>query len=99
MTTLILASPRDIQDGIAERLKQRRIAENLTQKELAAKAGISYSAIRNFERTAEGSFEALIKVAFALGAETEFETLFPAPVALTLADFVDKPKRQRVRNK
>ncbi len=58
---------------LASCLRTRRIAENFTQKDLASMAGGSYSAVRAFEKSGEGAFETLVKIAFALNAEKEFE--------------------------
>ena len=97
MISFKLNSPQDIMLDLASRLRDRRIAENLTQKDLASTAGVSYGAVRSFEKSGEGAFETLVKIAFALNAETEFEQLFPAPMAETLNEWIGESKRQRVR--
>ena len=97
MVSFKLSSPQNIMFDLASRLRDRRIAENLTQKDLASMAGVSYSAVRSFEKSGEGAFETLVKIAFALNAEKEFEQLFPAPMAETLTDWIGESKRQRVR--
>lgn len=99
MMTFKMTSPYEILKGVGGRLKQRRIAAKLTQRELASKSGVSYSSIRKLEATGEGAFEALVKIAFVLDGEAEFEKLFPAPIATTLEEWIDKPQKQRVRKK
>lgn len=84
MMSFKLNSPQNIMFDLASRFRDRRIAENLTQKDLASMTGGSYSAVRAFEKSGEGAFETLVKIAFALNAEKEFEQLFPAPMAETL---------------
>jgi transcriptional regulator with XRE-family HTH domain len=80
-------------------MKRRRIDANLTQRELASKAGVSYGSLRLFEETGKVSFEAVVKIAFALEAEAEFERLFPPRPPKTLDDVIGRPIRQRVRKK
>lgn len=71
----------------------------MTQRELANRAGISYGTLRLIEDQGKGSMEAVVKLAFALGAETEFEALFPAKAPLSIDDVIERPQRQRVRRK
>jgi len=97
MEAFKLLSPHDIVRSVAARLKRRRIDSNLTQRELASRSGVSYSSLRLIEDEGKGSFEALVKIAFALDAEAEFQNLFPARAPKTLEDVLAKPVRQRVR--
>lgn len=97
MMAFNLSSPADVVHDLAIRARQRRIDANLTQRELAAKADISYSTLRLFEDTGKVALETLVKIAFVLGAEGEFERLFPPRAPRTIDDVVDRPRRQRVR--
>lgn len=99
MFALNLTSPAEILKCVATRMKHRRIDSNLTQRELASRSGVSYGSLRLFEETGKASFEAVVKIAFALEAETEFEALFPPRPARTLDEIVGRPVRQRVRKK
>lgn len=99
MLTLKLTSPAEIIKDVAARMKRRRIDLALTQRELAERSGVSYGSLRLFEETGKASFEAVVKIAFALEAESEFETLFPPRPAKTLDEIVSRPVRQRVRRK
>jgi transcriptional regulator with XRE-family HTH domain len=65
--SFIKQTPNAVQTGIAERVKLRRLESALTQKELAARAGIPLPTFRRFERTGEISLRALIMLGFALG--------------------------------
>ncbi|MER9336629.1 helix-turn-helix domain-containing protein [Mesorhizobium sp. M0293] len=99
MFTFNMTSPMEIIQGAAARMKRRRIDADLTQRELASKAGVSYGSLRVFEETGKASFEAVVKLAFALEAEAEFEGLFPSRPPKTLEDVIGRPARQRVRKK
>jgi transcriptional regulator with XRE-family HTH domain len=94
-----LTSPSEIIARSAARMKRRRIDSNFTQRELAARSGVPYGTLRAFEETGKASFETVVKIAFALEAEDEFEALFPARVPKTMDDVIDRPARQRVRKK
>jgi transcriptional regulator with XRE-family HTH domain len=92
-----MSSPAEVMSELSERAKRRRIDSNLTQRDLAARAGVSYSSLRLFEDTGKISLEALVKIAFVLGAEVEFALLFPSQAPKTIDDVVDRPLRKRVR--
>lgn len=94
-----MTSPAEVIRGLSERTKRRRIDIGLTQRELASRAGISFGSLRLFEESGKISLEALVKVAFVLEAETEFDGLFPPRPPKTIDDVVDRPVRQRVRKK
>lgn len=99
MFALSLTSPAEIIKGVAARMKRRRLDLDLTQRELAARSGVSYGSLRLFEDSGKASFEAVVKIAFALEAEAEFEALFPPRPTKTLDDVVGRPVRQRARRK
>ncbi|WP_092586486.1 helix-turn-helix domain-containing protein [Rhizobium mongolense] len=80
-------------------MKRRRIDAGLTQRELAVRAGVSYGSLRLFEETGKISLEAIVKIAFVLEAEAEFEHLFPPRPPKTIDDVVGRPVRKRVRKK
>lgn len=97
MMAFNMSSPADVVADLARRAKRRRIDSDLTQRELAAKAGVSYSSLRVFEDTGKASLETVLRIAFVLGAEAEFAKLFPSRAPRTIDDIADRPLRQRVR--
>ena len=94
-----LLSPEEVLSGIAARMKRRRIGLGLTQRELSARAGVSYSSLRVFEETGRIALASLVRLAFALGAEAEFAGLFPPPPPGRLEDVLEKPERKRARRR
>ena len=74
--SLIDKTPDFILEGVASRVKTRRLDINLTQKALATRAGMPVSTYRRFELTGEISFRSLIVLAIVLGMVDEFESLF-----------------------
>ncbi|WP_244489865.1 MULTISPECIES: helix-turn-helix transcriptional regulator [unclassified Rhizobium] len=99
MLAFNMSSPSDVIKGLSERMKRRRIEHGLTQRELAARSNVSYGSLRLFEESGKISLESLVKIAFILEAEAEFERLFPSRPPQTIDDVVDRPLKQRVRRK
>jgi transcriptional regulator with XRE-family HTH domain len=97
MIAFNMSSPVEVIADLSSRVKRRRIDLNLTQRDLAAKAGVSYSSLRLFEEAGKISLEALVKIAFVLGAEVEFGQLFPPQAPRTIDDVIDRPLRKRAR--
>ena len=98
MMTFKLTSPHDIVQGVAARLKLRRLDANLTQRELAIRSGVPYASLRLIEDRGKGSFEAVVKIAFALDAEEEFQHLFPPRPIRSLDDVTARSvTKKRVR--
>ncbi|SAL85153.1 XRE family transcriptional regulator [Caballeronia arvi] len=71
-----LASSSEISDELGQRLRAHRLAQNLQQAELAARAGISERALRNIERNGPATLDNFIRIAAALGLAGNFDTLF-----------------------
>lgn len=61
---------------IAERVKERRLERNLTQKAFALRAGVGYDAYRAFENTGEITLRNLLLCAVVLDGMDSFSTLF-----------------------
>ncbi|MHB1103430.1 MAG: helix-turn-helix domain-containing protein [Devosia sp.] len=84
---------------LAGRARDRRLAQNMTQAGLAARAGVSLGTLKLFERTGKASLETVLRIAFALGADAEFDQLFAALSPRTIDDVIEKPPRRRGRRK
>jgi len=74
--TIISNSFDAILEGIAERVKERRLERNLTQKAFAKRAGVGYDAYRKFENTGEITLRNLVLCAIALDDTDGFTELF-----------------------
>jgi transcriptional regulator with XRE-family HTH domain len=61
---------------IAQKVKQRRLELNLTQKGLALRADVNIETYRKFERTGEISLVNLVKIGIALNTIEDFSRLF-----------------------
>ena len=91
---------REIAAELAARVSHERVLQNITQQKLAERSGVTYSAIRHFERSGKISLERLIALLRALKKLDEFEHfLAPVPVSPMerLKGVATKP-RQRARS-
>ncbi|MDM9649167.1 helix-turn-helix transcriptional regulator [Rhizobium sp. S163] len=80
-------------------MKRRRIQYGLTQRDLAERSNVSYGSLRLFEKSGKISLESLVKIAFVLETEAQFDQLFPGRQPQNIDDVVDRPLKQRVRRK
>lgn len=73
---------QELASELAARVSQERVRQNITQQLLAEYSGVTYSAIRHFERTGKIGLERLIALLRALKKLDELEHfLAPAPVS------------------
>ena len=70
------ASPNSILKEISDRVKERRLEQNFTQKAFAKRAGVGYDAYRKFENTGEVTLHNLVLCAIALDDVEGFSNLF-----------------------
>lgn len=100
MISIDLITPLEMQQKLAEKMRTKRLALNLSQQTLSKKSGVSYGVLKKFEQTGQISLESLLKLALALGSLRDFDTLF-APdkpeAALSLDQLMQEHKRKRGR--
>jgi transcriptional regulator with XRE-family HTH domain len=97
--SLNISSPHEVAAKLAAKVRSRRLEVNLTQEGLAARAQVSLGTLKLYERSGRASIEFVIALAFALGAEREFEDLFPRKTKRSIEDVLPKSVRQRGRRK
>lgn len=85
-----LKSPNDVNKDIAKRMKDRRKEKKLSQVELSAKSNVSLGSIKRFETKGEISLSSLIKIAFALGCEDDFDNLFSKKQYSSIQEVIDE---------
>jgi transcriptional regulator with XRE-family HTH domain len=66
---------QEVQTGIAGRFKARRLALNLTQSELAARSGVTFSSLKRFEREGLIALDSLLNLALVLNCLDDFDKL------------------------
>lgn len=62
--------------AIGQRLRDQRLAQNVTLKELAMRSGLSVGALRKMEIDGKTTLHSLIRVVQALGLGSELAHLF-----------------------
>lgn len=93
-----LHSPLDLQHALSSLIRQQRLADNLTQVELAARAGVSLAVLRKFEQSGKISLPSFLKLAYTLRiSDRLWDTLNEPPPPITLRSLLrpEPPKRQR----
>jgi len=73
---IVNSSSESILKGIAERVKERRLERNLTQKAFAKRSGVGYDAYRKLESTGDATLRNLILCAITLDEADSFAGLF-----------------------
>ena len=73
---IVLAGTAEICRELGARLKAQRLARNLGQKELAARAGVSAGTVKNLENKGQSSLESIIRIVSALDLVEELASLF-----------------------
>lgn len=66
----------EINNNIAQKIVRLRKRKKITQKQLAARSGVSLGSLKRFEQSGEISLQSLSKIAIALDVENELEDLF-----------------------
>ncbi|WP_319000668.1 MULTISPECIES: helix-turn-helix domain-containing protein [Burkholderia] len=98
---LSFSKPSEVVKRLCERLRTERLAVGLTQSDLAGRAGIATNTVSNLEAGRNVGFEAVVRVAMALGRIKELEGLFQ-PKLDSIEDILryeKSAKRLRTRRK
>ncbi len=94
-----LSTVQEVQTGIAGRFKARRLAMNLTQRELAARSGVTWSSLKRFEREGLIALDSLLNLALVLECLDDFDKLAvehqPIPAAQSLDALLTTPSLRR----
>jgi transcriptional regulator with XRE-family HTH domain len=94
-----LKTVQEVQIGIAGRFKARRLAMNLTQRELTARSGVTWSSLKRFEREGLIALDSLLNLALVLDFLDDFDKLAverqPNPAAQSLDALLATPARRK----
>ena len=95
------ASDEELASELGARLKAHRLAKQLRQVDLAARAGIALGTLKRLEARGVCTLASLIQVVRALGLESELEALFkpPQPQSIAAMEAQAATRQQRVRHK
>ncbi|HRN46102.1 MAG TPA: helix-turn-helix transcriptional regulator [Flavobacterium sp.] len=98
---LIFKKPEEIVALLCERLRKERLYLEMTQADVAARAGIGVNTVSNLEAGRNVSFENLVRVTMVLGRLDELEALFK-PNLNSVDDILryeSTASRQRIKRK
>lgn len=76
MLDLSFSKPGEIVKQICERLRTERLALQMTQADVAGRAGIAINTVSNLEAGRNVGFDNVVRVAMVLGRSKELEGLF-----------------------
>ncbi|MCP5506359.1 MAG: helix-turn-helix transcriptional regulator [Chlamydiales bacterium] len=86
----LFLTPHEASLLLAERVKELRLAQNLSQKTLADRSGVSYGTIKRFEQTG--------KISLVLGVLEDFNALFLSKQKpQSIQELLKSEKRKRGR--
>jgi len=94
-------NPQAIAAKLAIKMRKIRLSQNLTQKTLARRSGVSLGSLKRFENKHKISLEHLLQLALALDALDAFHNLFPENDFQSIDEIINKKKskeRKRGRN-
>lgn len=83
-------TPREIDSIIAQRVRNIRKRQKLSQEKLSEKSGVSLGSVKRFERSGEISLISLTKIAIALNCEDELINLFAEQPFLSIQEVIDE---------
>lgn len=95
-----MLSSEDVALELALRVKNARLAQNLTQEGFASRSGVSFGTLKKFERTGQIAFVSFIRLVTALGDEAALEKLLLEKKFETLDEVLavkKKPKRGTIK--
>lgn len=80
-----LLTYQEICRALGQRCRRLRLQANLSQVDLAERAGVSLSSIRRLETSGQSTLELLVRITQALHLSSHLENLLVLPV-LSIAD-------------
>ena len=100
MISFNLMAPEDIATEMALRLRNRRLAQNLTLEGLARRSGVALGTLKKFERTGQIALVSFIRLVITLKDEAALEKILLEQKFETLDEILQsgkKPKRGRIK--
>ena len=79
----LMKTPKDVNNDIVKRMRARRKEQKLTR------AGVSLGSLKRFEQTGNISLDSLIKIAFVLNCQEDFESLFAKKGYSSIQEVID----------
>ena len=93
MISLYQKTWTEINNDIAQKIVRLRKRKKITQKQLAARSGVSLGSLKRFEQSGEISLQSLTKIAIALDVENELEDLFDNVPFASIEEVINEQTR------
>lgn len=91
-----IASSNQIEAALCGQIENIRLARNITQRKLAAEAGVSVRTVARLEKGEGVSLDTFLRILIALGLQENLKTLLPDPT-IRPADRIALKGNQRKR--
>jgi transcriptional regulator with XRE-family HTH domain len=96
----MLKTPEELLRELGQAVRDRRIAQGLTQAEISERSGVPLRTWKRLEGQGAGSLRNLVQAAIALRCEDNLALLFPPPAAASMDELLARqtaaasPKRR-----
>lgn len=96
MLDFAFATYDEICKELGARLKTQRLAQSITQADLAARAYVSEKTVKNIENKGQASLESAVRVIIALGLADQLQSLLTLQVkSIAQMEMAEQAKRMR----
>ncbi|MFW5554786.1 MAG: helix-turn-helix domain-containing protein [Roseburia inulinivorans] len=90
MEALVWETPEELDQKLADRVRNIRRRRSISQQKLAKMSGVSYGSIKRFETTGQISLISLTRIAIALGIADELRNIFSKVPYLSMAEVLNE---------
>ncbi len=90
MQQFVWETAEELDQKLANRLRNIRKRRSISQKKLSAMSGVSYGSIKRFEATGQISLLSLTKIAIALDVADELRNIFTQVPYLDIQEVINE---------
>ena len=90
---MVLETPYEMAVGVAKRFRDIRKRKKISIKTLSENSGVPYSTIRRFESKGEISFVSFVKIASAIGEDSEITGMFTNVIPESIEEVIRGNRR------
>ena len=90
MEALVWETPEELDQKLADRVRNIRSRRSISQQKLAKMSGVSYGSIKRFETTGQISLISLTRIAIALGIADELRNIFSKVPYLSMEEVLNE---------
>ena len=90
MEALVWETPEELDQKLADRVRNIRRRRSISQQKLAKMSGVSYGSIKRFETTGQISLISITRIAIALGIADELRNIFSKVPYLSMEEVLNE---------